>query len=99
MTQATAVLFALALACTLWMDPGRRRNVMLLASLFGLILALVVDSTPRLVGDARQYVIMSVNFARFDAPSATSDDLSRLGAMFPGETGEGFAMSHLRGPD
>jgi hypothetical protein len=68
-------------------------------SLLGLTLSLVAQSTPRHVGDAGEYLVMSLNLGRFSRPSLTPDELVQARALFPGDVDIHLEMPELRGPD
>jgi hypothetical protein len=99
MTNLLVAVFALAVVGSLFMKAHARRTPVVLACLAGLIVSLVAQSPTRPVGDAREYVLMSINLARFERPSATPEDLNQIPALFPGVTANGLALPHLRAPD
>jgi hypothetical protein len=83
MSRLAILAFELLLIGALLLAPGRRARAFLVASLLGLTLSLVAQSTPRYVGDASEYVVMSMNIARFSPPSLTPDGLARARTMTP----------------
>ena len=91
--------FELLLSGALLLAPGRRARLILVASLLGLTLSLVAQSTPRRVGDAGEYVAMSLNLARFSRPSLTAGELTQVRALFPDDADVRLEMPELRGPD
>jgi hypothetical protein len=99
MTHPVAALFMLALVGTVFMKPDARRTLVVMVCLAGLVLSLAAQSPTRPVGDSREYVLMSINLARFEPPSARPEELNQIPALFPGVTAEGLALPHLRAPD
>jgi len=73
MSKLAIPAFELLLTGALLLAPGRRARAFLIASLLGLTLSLVAQSTPRHVGDAGEYLVMSLNLGRFSRPSLTPD--------------------------
>jgi hypothetical protein len=99
MSRLAIPAFELLLMGALLLAPGRRARAFLVASLLGLTLSLVAQSTPRHVGDAGEYLAMSLNLARFSRPSLTPDELVQARALFPGDVDIHLEMPELRGPD
>ena len=99
MTHPVVALFMLAVVGALFMKLDTRRTAVVMVCLAGLIISLAAQSPTRAVGDAREYVLMSINLARLEPPSATPEELNEIPALFPGVTAEGLALPHLRAPD
>src|SRR5580693_5898551 len=99
MSRPAILAFELLLTGALLLAPGRRARLFLVASLLGLTLSLVAQSTPRRVGDAGEYVAMSLNLARFSRPSLTAAELAQARALFPDDVDLHLEMPELRGPD
>ena len=99
MSTLAIPVFELLLMSALLLAPGRRARAFLVASLLGLTLSLVAQSTPRHVGDAGEYLVMSLNLGRFSRPSLTPDELVQARALFPGDVDIHLEMPELRGPD
>ena len=83
-------------ACTIPLSGGIDLSV---GSLLALLLSLIAQSTPRVVGDAREYALMAVNLARLESPSVSREEMAGIGTVLPGVTSEGLAMPQLQGPE
>jgi hypothetical protein len=92
-------LLVLALAATLFLRPRPANGQLFLAALFGLLLSLILQSTPRQVGDTGEYVVMARKLGHLARPSLTAEDLAFARQLFPGDPGERLEMPQLRGPD
>jgi hypothetical protein len=76
-----------------------RAPAMFVAALLGLVLALAAQSKPQPVGDAGEYIAMSLNLARLAPPSLSEADLQELGVRYPGSVSTRLVMPSLRGND
>lgn len=99
------IAFDLLLVTTLFFTPGKYGTqgkygrAMFVAALLGLILALIVQSKPRLVGDSGEYVAMSLNMMRLASPSLSADELQQATRLVPGDAGARLEMPQYRGGD
>jgi hypothetical protein len=99
MTGLIVWLFVLAVAGTLFLRPNPRSRALFLGALLALLLSLTLQSTPRQVGDAGEYVVMARKLGHLARPSLTAEDLAVARQLFPGDPGERLDMPQLRGPD
>lgn len=76
-----------------------RAPAMFVAALLGLVLALAAESRLRPVGDAGEYIAMSLNLARLSPPSLSAAELSRLEALYPGDVSTRLVMPEYRARD
>jgi hypothetical protein len=99
MSHPAIVLFAASLSAALFLRPGARTRTIFFCSLLGLLLALVSASSPRLVGDGGEYVVMANNLAHLARPSLTQDQLQSARSIVPGEMGAILEKPWLQGAD
>lgn len=82
--------------------PGREsrhQEVAVVAAVLALLLILAARSSPRLVGDAGEYIAMSMNMAGAARPSLTPADLTGIQSIVPGEAGHRLTQPAFRGED
>lgn len=99
MGHPAVVLFAVALTAALFLRPGARTSVIFFTSLLGLLLALVSESRPRLVGDGSEYLAMANNLGHLARPSLTPDQLQQTRSIVPGDMGAILEKPWLQGGD
>lgn len=100
MSAARLVLVACVLLLLAALDrAGRGAPAMFVAALLGLMLALAAESRLRPVGDAGEYLAMSLNLARLSPPSLSADELARLEALYPGDVTTRLVMPEYRARD
>ena len=76
-----------------------RSRALFLAALFALIIGLVANATPRMLGDSGDYVVIALNLVRGEAPSLSPDDLQRAAERFPGDVSRHLVIPEYRGVD
>jgi len=70
-----------------------------LGAFFALLITLVVQSAPRIMGDGGEYLVMALNFARGSAPSLSPDDLRRAAEVMPGDASRRLVLPEYVGGD
>lgn len=95
----TAVVVLLLLLLAPLVSPRFGHRGLFLAALLGLLIALAVQSTPRVMGDGGEYLVMALNFARGAAPSLSPDDLRQASVVMPGDASTRLVLPEYVGSD
>lgn len=76
-----------------------RSSALFVGALLALTVALVALSTPRMLGDSGDYVVMALNLARGDRPSLSPADLQRAAVRYPGDVSAHLVIPEYRSID
>ncbi|MBI3403539.1 MAG: hypothetical protein HY048_19170 [Acidobacteria bacterium] len=99
---ATAIVAALLLLLAPLVTPRLRycdHRGLFLGGVLALVIALVAQSTPRVIGDSGEYLAMALNVARGTAPSLSPDDLRRAAEIMPREVSAHLVLPEYVGSD
>jgi hypothetical protein len=101
MGAAAVVAVLLLLLAPLASPPVRavHHRALFLGALGALLITLVAQSAPRIMGDGGEYLVMALNFARGSAPSLSPDDLRRAAEVMPGDAGRRLVLPEYVGGD
>jgi len=76
-----------------------RSHLLFLAALVALAGVLVAISSPRMLGDSGDYVVMALNLVQGEAPSLSPEDLQRAAERYPGDVSRHLVIPEYRGVD
>ncbi|MBZ5556724.1 MAG: hypothetical protein LAO77_05555 [Acidobacteriia bacterium] len=96
---ATAVVAVVLLLLAPLVSPRLRQRGLFLGALLALLIALVVQSAPRVMGDGGEYLAMALNFARGAAPSLSPDDLRQASEVMPADASRRLVLPEYVGGD
>jgi hypothetical protein len=98
MGAAAIVVVLLALLAPLVL-PRLNHRGLFLAGLLLLLVTLTAQSTPRVMGDGGEYLVMALNVARGAAPSLSPDDLREASVVMPGDASRRLVLPEYVGGD